>query len=1126
MRQSLVCPQGHRWQAGESEKCPACGAAAAFVSPGAGSISGRAESASFPQPASRDQPPTISGNTPHSDNGAKDDPDRTLAPELPTGALAVGRTADATFEILGELGRGGMGVVYKARQLRLNRHVALKMILSGSHAGPEQLLRFRAEAEALAPLQHPNIVQIYEVGELDGHPYFSLEYIDGGSLAQKLASTPQPPRQAAQLVETLARAMHFAHLRGIVHRDLKPANILLASGGRKPPDVAETSGGLRSPLTDVVPKITDFGLAKNLDSDNAHTRTGAILGTPSYISPEQASGRKEIGPATDVYALGAILYEMLTGRPPFRGESSMDTMLQVMTEEPVPPKRLQPKVPADLETICLKCLEKDPIKRYTNAEALADDLKRFLAGEPIKARPIGSVARVYKWTRRRPTLAALVFLGMAAASALFFGSLWYNAKLSAANRLEKQRSEDLIVEKGKVEDQRRRAEEERQKAVIAQRREEEQRKDALDRLEHSRRSLYAFQLMHAASLARIDPKQALDLLQDPERCPEGFRDFTWFYLHSLCRRERASIPLPKGTSCFALAADSKTLATGGGDETVLLWDVDKRQSRPLKTGHAGPVVAVAFAPDGQTLATASFDKTIKLFNVETGAELGTLEGHTQGVRTVVFSPDGKWLASGGHDRSVLLWDPVKRELKTTLSGHKGAVGAIAFSPDSQTLGSASADRTVRLWDVSAGKELGGPLEGHTDSVLAVAFAATGKLLASGSADGTVKLWIVGQKTPTETLRGHTAAVQAVAFSPTGRHLASAGADATVKLWDSGTGELRTTLKGHTQGVLALAFSKDGKTLFSVSADQTLKLWEMHPRSEWAGYQLELGTDGTQPPVTAWSKDGDTLAVVSPRDKVVRLYDVAAEKERIFLQGYSFRIDCLALSPDGKTLATASDDNTIRLFDLKSAQQRAVCTKHGDRILCLSFAADSQTLASGSSDQTVKLWDMTGKERGTLPIKEGPIRSLAFSPDGKLLASADDKSVKLWDPAAKMRSPDLAATTPSVLSLAFSPDGRTLATTVRTDGNVCLWDVARRELRVTVRGHAGVIRSLAFSPDGKTLATGHADWHVMLWDAQTGQERGDLIEHTSPIYTVSFNAAREMLFAIGEDGLARRWQSAK
>jgi hypothetical protein len=334
------------------------------------------------------------------------------------------------YEILGVLGRGGMGVVYKAHHLALKRSVALKMILAGGHASEQDLARFRAEAEAVARVQHPHIVQIHEVGEAGGLPYCVLELVEGGSLAKKLAGQPLPASAAAQIVQLLAEAMHLAHSRNIIHRDLKPANVLLTTEGQ--------------------PKITDFGLAKKLDDASGQTAIGAIVGTPSYMAPEQAGGQsKEVGPLADVYALGAILYECLTARPPFKAATTMDTLLQVLSVEPVPPSKLQPKVPRDLETICLKCLSKEPERRYASARELAEDLGRFRRGEPIQARPVGALERLVKWVQRRPAVAGLL------AAVLVVGvvggglAAWFALQAQAARLREAdERSERL---RGEVE---------------------------------------------------------------------------------------------------------------------------------------------------------------------------------------------------------------------------------------------------------------------------------------------------------------------------------------------------------------------------------------------------------------------------------------------------------------------------------------------------------------------------------------------------------------------------------------------------------------------------------------------------------------------------------------------------
>ncbi len=350
------------------------------------------------------------------------EPPRAVADELPV---------IAGYEVLGLLGRGGMGVVYKARDRKLNRVVALKMLRGGGTTA-EELARFRHEAEAQARLQHPNVVLVFEVGVAGGRPYFALEYVAGGSLAERLKGTPQPPRQAAELLRTLAQAAEHAHQRGLVHRDLKPGNVLLA--GAPGPAVREGAGALPDGRAlDLVPKISDFGLAKHIQEGSGRTKTGEILGTPSYMAPEQAAGRvRDIGPTTDVWALGAILYEMLTGRPPFLGETPVDTLLQVKSQDPVPVRRMQPKVPRDLETIALKCLDKDKAGRYADAKALADDLGRFLDGRPVLARPASPWQRGLKWGRRQPALAGLVAVILLAVASLAGGGIWHYREMSAA----------------------------------------------------------------------------------------------------------------------------------------------------------------------------------------------------------------------------------------------------------------------------------------------------------------------------------------------------------------------------------------------------------------------------------------------------------------------------------------------------------------------------------------------------------------------------------------------------------------------------------------------------------------------------------------------------------------------
>jgi tetratricopeptide (TPR) repeat protein len=391
----FTCPKGHRWhvslaetQADEAVACPLCGDTARPAVPDPGAV------------------PTLI-----------DGPSGEAAPPSPHPRVPG-------YEILGVLGRGGMGVVYKARAVRLNRLVALKVLLDRGHAGPQQLARFQIEAEALASLQHPNVVQIYEVGEYDFCPFLALELVEGGSLAAAMAEGRFPAGDgpaAARLIEALARAMHAVHQRGVVHRDLKPENVLLAACG-----VADSSA---TPQAAFVPKITDFGIAKRLDQDSHATRTGTLVGTPHYMAPEQAQVLAQVGPPADIYALGAILYELLTGSPPFDGESALEVLDRVRAEEPAPPSRRRKGVPRDLETIALKCLQKDPQRRYPSAGDLADDLRRYLDGEPIRARPVGAAERLVKWARREPAACALVLLAAFAVIGLVLGAVAYSLRL-------------------------------------------------------------------------------------------------------------------------------------------------------------------------------------------------------------------------------------------------------------------------------------------------------------------------------------------------------------------------------------------------------------------------------------------------------------------------------------------------------------------------------------------------------------------------------------------------------------------------------------------------------------------------------------------------------------------------
>jgi WD40 repeat protein/tetratricopeptide (TPR) repeat protein len=1042
------------------------------------------------------------------------------------------------YEVLGVLGRGGMGVVYQARDTRLDRVVALKMVRGGAHAGEEELARFRTEAEAVARLQHPNIVQVFEVGEVGGLPFFALEYVEGGSLASKLDGTPWPARQAAALVETLARALHAAHCRGIVHRDASPGNVLLAADG--------------------TPKWTDFGLAKRLDVNVGTTQTGAILGTPSYLAPEAAAGRsKEVGPAADVYGVGAILYELLTGRPPFRAETVLDTLQQVVADEPVPPVRLNARVPRDLETICLKALAKDPSRRYASAAELAEDLRRFQAGEPINARPVGSAERAWRWCRRNPALAGL--LGVVAVTLLLGIGVASSFAVQARDEAGRARANEQTAEK------------EAEKAQENENRALRERGEVERQLTRAEELLYASQIDRAQAYWRAgNAAAAQDLL---DRCRWDYRDWEHHYLHTVCHASHLTL---RGHThwvwsvCFS--PDGRRLATASVDRTVKVWDAQTGQEILTLRGHTEGVRSVCFSPDGRRLATASARWTsmdlpgeVKVWDAQTGHELRTLRGHTGEVQSVCFSPDGRRLATASWDRTVRVWDAQTGQEQLTLKG-PSIVWGVCFSPDGRRLASADGDNTVKVWDAQTGQKLR-TLRGHTEGVQSVCFSPDGRRLATASWDQTVRVWDAQRGQEQLSLKGHTSQINSVCFSPDGRRLASASSDKTVRVWDAQTGQETLTLKGHTNAVLSVCFSPDGRRLASASGDRTVRVWDAQTRQEfhtlpahtaqvlsvcWSPDGYLLASASHDKAVKVWdaqtgqelrtlaghtdavlgvcfSPDGRRLASAS-QDHTVKVWEAQTGQELVTLRGHTHWVWSVCFSPDGRRLATASVDRTVKVWDAQTGQEILTLRGHTDGVNSVCFSPDGHRLASASDDRTAKVWDArTGQEQLTLKGHTSGVASVCFSPDGRRLASASgDKTVKVWDAQTGQEARTLKGHTDAVTSVCFSPDGRRLASVSGSrwtePGEVKVWDAPTGQEVLTLEGHTGVVSSVCFSPDGRRLASASVDNTVKMWDALARQEQLSLQGYTGPVHGVGFSADGTRVVAANEQGQVRCWDA--
>jgi eukaryotic-like serine/threonine-protein kinase len=1039
------------------------------------------------------------------------------------------------YRLLREVGRGGMGIVYEAEQESLGRRVAVKVLPLAATLDPRQLQRFHNEARAAAGLQHPHIVPVHAVGCEEGVYFYVMRFIDGRTLADwahpesgteptalgsqsGLSAAPQPGptmdvRTAARLGMQAAEALEHAHQLGVVHRDVKPANLLVDEAGHL--------------------WVTDFGLALLWQEDRL-TKTGDVVGTLHYMSPEQTSAsRGVVDHRTDVYSLGATLYELLTGRPPFEAGFRPELLRQVLEDEPRRLRRLNGAVPADLETIVLKCLAKAPAERYATAQELADDLRRFLDGEAVHAQPPSLVSQLSRWTRRHRTVvgtaaACLLLLIVALAGSLVF--VWQ----------EKGRAEQALAGEHLALTGERLALEEKRKALA----EVEVARDREEKAAYRDRIDLACREMEDNKPSRVE-----ELLQE---CRLDLRDWEWRYLRRVSRSASRNLCRPGGfLNSLAFTPDGN-LATGGGEATVKIWEA--RTGALLRTFRvpSGRICQTTFRRDGQGVAVASLVQPTARGKGEKGRwelHLGKLDdgkpdrhlASGEGVPAALeFSPDEQVLALADRDLTVTLWEVATGKELCSLRGPSGSFQALAFAAGGENL-AVCRGADVRVYETRTGRELR-TLDVPFSPQSRAAFSPQGRSLA---VLGPYRLTFVNLATgkAREVLHGRGGSAAALVYSPDGGLLASVGSDRIVRLWNPHLGRELSGFRGHTELATLLAFGPDSRALASAPASSTaaVKLWD-------AGAGQSARPLPTTPSPRAGVLDlvflpDNRRLVAAGNDGNVRVWDVQTGTALRSL-AHPEPVSNLALGAEGN-LATLTPSGTIRIYNLQSGEVvrtlpspfNAQGLDHFLGQVGLAFSPDGLLVAGSAVDKNpearahaVTVWNaatgeavysMTGRDTGW----GGRV---AFSPDGRYLASLADRG-RVSIRAAKTGEEALriAAGQAPLLDLAFSPDSRHLAVADQ-HGVVSLWEVApgaasaARPPVWTVRGHQGEGFSVAFSPDGHRLVSTGMDGTVVLWEAGTGRELLTLREHQFPVYRAVFSPDGNKLASSDSGGNILIW----
>lgn len=1035
-----------------------------------------------------------------------------VAGQLETEAfLSPGTRRFGDFELLEEIGRGGMGVVYKARQLSLHRIVAVKMLLSGAFAGTGFIRRFQGEAEAAAELHHPNIVAIHDFGECEGQYYFCMDYVPGRNLAEVVKEGPLPPAQAARYVRMIASAIGYAHAHGILHRDLKPSNIIIDS--------------------DDNPRITDFGLAKRMTLEDDMTLSGQAIGSPNYMPPEQATGQRDaIGPASDVFSIGAMLYHLLTGRPPFLSDTVTSTLRQVQEAEPVSLRLLNVRVSRDLETICLKCLEKDPRRRYSTAEELEAELDRTLRGEPIRTRPVGPLERTWRWCRRNPRLSmmagAVVLLGLA----LLIGIPWAVWRIerqrqladAALSKLEIERAQDWFAADRAAEGT----------ALLASLVRQRPKDRALAEWLMNELTYRSFAMPTFEGLGHDDMVFYAQFSPDGRRLLTVCRDNTARVWDSSTGRP-ITPPLrhdasliqpgeflgPTQPLCARWSPDGTRVVTASIDRTALVWDAATGRPVTPPLVHNAGFACAQFHRNGQWVVTGTDDGEVRFWDVATGQPTGPVLRHASRVSTLEFSPDGEWLVTGSDDGTSQVWEARTGQTLGPRLRHVGEVRGVCFSPNGKMIATVASDNTARVWTALTGEPVT-PLLQHADTVNTIQFSPDGLWVVTSSWDKGAHIWNARTGQPFEAALRHRGTVRSAAFSPEGLRVVTASEDGTARVWDARTGRPLTEPIAHNGAVWWAAFAPDGWRIVTASLDGTARVWDVRSRRA-VGPTISVAASPKQ---LDWSPQGDRLLGRLGRMRV-RSMDLFDEREALVERklGHLQNVNCACYNPDATRVVTASADQTVRIWDEKT--ERFLVLQHRAVVSSARFSADGTRVVTAARDGSVRIWDaMTGQACGEPFWHSNVVYDAAFSRDGRWIVTASaDRQARLWDPrSGKLLGPPFVHTHEVTAAIPSPDSGKVL--TVASDNAARLWSVRSGKMLGAPMSHDGLINSARFSPDGRWIVTASRDKTGRVWDAHTGRPVTEPLVHEGAVNVADFSPDGRRVVTASDDGTVRVWDA--